>query len=156
MSEPEPDFGALKLEWVVARVVLVLALLGSVAGFFWLGLKPTPVATRAAMSASPAAPGGTGATASQASSTPSTQGQQFCSSTVSLAQSFGVVPAGAKPASDPQKTDVTGRYVCLAGGPRTQYTISVDLICRDLSDEHCFDLFNVTGSDGTVLYQRQG
>ena len=31
----------------------------------------------------------------------------------------------------------------------------VDLICRNLKDPRCTSLYNVSQTDGTVLYQRQ-
>jgi hypothetical protein len=34
--------------------------------------------------------------------------------------------------------------------------IAADLVCRDLRDRRCVNLYSVTQDDGTVLYQRQG
>jgi hypothetical protein len=65
------------------------------------------------------------------------------------------VPTAASPDGTPQRTDVQGRYVCVAKNGQAQFTISVDLLCRDLADQHCFNLFNVTQADGSVLFQRQ-
>jgi hypothetical protein len=149
MSEPEQGLGALRREWVAAQAVLAIVLLASVVAFVWIGLKPAPTLPRSVQASVPNTSG------AQATSASQSQAQQFCGTTVTAAQNFGVVPENAKPTSDPQRTDIRGRYVCLATGPGGQYTISVDLVCRDLGDERCFDLFSVTQADGTSLFQRQ-
>jgi hypothetical protein len=82
--------------------------------------------------------------------------QEFCTSAIGVAQAFGVVPGFAKSASEPQRTTVKGRYTCNAAAGQSGYAITVDLMCTDLSDARCFNLFTVKQDDGTVLYQRQG
>lgn len=147
MSQIEQDLRTLRVEWVVARLVLAVGLVASIAVFVWLGVHKggfggaTTTVTQGGESVREA--GG------------QSQAQQFCSSTVSVAQSYGIVPNGATSSGGPQKTDVTGRYVCLAQNGAARYTISVDLLCRDLSDQRCFSLFTVSQDDGSVLFQRQ-
>jgi hypothetical protein len=155
MSQSEPGFRALQREWIAARLVLALGIVGAGATFTWLWFH-RPVAIEPAGSTDAASSATSGSSEGGASSANAgSQGQLFCSTTVTVAQSFGIVPPAAKPDGTPQKTDVQGRYVCVAQGDTTKYTISVDLMCRDLGEQHCFNLFNVTQSDGNVLYQRQ-
>ena len=142
MSKIEQDLRTLSVEWVVARVVFALGILASIAVFVWLGLHRTaPTITQSGESAQDASAQG--------------PAQQFCSSAVGVAQSYGIVPNAATPSGPPQKTDVTGRYVCLAQNGAARFTISVDLLCKELGDQRCFSLFTVTQDDGSVLFQRQ-
>lgn len=149
MSQVEQDLRTLRVEWVVARVVFAVGVAASAAVFVWLGLHRGSFGESGGVSSAIAQ----GGESSQASS--QSAAQQFCSSAVGVAQSFGIVPNGATPAGAPQKTDVTGRYVCVAQNGTAHYTISVDLICRALGDPRCFNLFTVTQDDGSVLFQRQ-
>jgi hypothetical protein len=151
MSEPEPDLRALRLEWIVARSVFALGIIVSAAVFVWLDLNRPPVLVPVGSDDAGSAASDIAAQAGAAS-----QGRQFCASTVAVAQAFGVVPSAASPDGTPQRTDVQGRYVCVARNGQAQFTISVDLVCRDLADQHCFNLFTVTQGDGSVLFQRQG
>jgi hypothetical protein len=142
MSHTEQDLRTLRVEWVVARVVFAIGIVASIAAFVWLGLhRPPSTLTQSGESAQVATGQG--------------PAQQFCSSAVGVAQSYGIVPNSATPSGVPQKTDVTGRYVCLAQNGAARFTISVDLLCRDLGDQRCFSLFTVTQDDGSVLFQRQ-
>jgi hypothetical protein len=149
LNGADQDLRWLKREWLAACLAVGLGLAGSIGAFALLDLKPVARGAESASSQNP--PADRTAAPPAAAETPA---QQFCSTTVSIAQDFGIVSQGARAASGPQKTDVKGRYVCVADGGK--YTISVDLLCRDLSDEHCFDIYSVTQSDGTVLFQRQG
>jgi hypothetical protein len=142
MSEAEPNLRMLRLEWLTAQVLLALGVVIGIAGFF------IPVPFKAGPSSTVSEP---------ASVAPSKTGagEQFCSSAVATARDFGVVPSDTRPTGMPDKTDVRGRYVCAAQNGSASFTVSIDLVCRDLGAERCFSLFNVTQSDGTVLYQRQ-
>jgi hypothetical protein len=144
MSEAEHNLRMLRLEWLTAQVLLALGVVIGIAGFF------LPVSFRAGPSSTVSEPG----TASVGPSK-TAAGDQFCSSAVATARDFGVVPSDTRPAGMPDKTDVRGRYVCAAANGSGSFTVSIDLVCRDLGAERCFSLFNVTQSDGTVLYQRQ-
>jgi hypothetical protein len=152
MSQIEQDLRALRVEWIVARGVLALGVVASAAVFIWLGLHRAPVFEGTEAVNASVAPGSEGA---QGAADAQNQAQQFCSSTIAVARSFGILPSGATPNNSPQKTDVQGRYVCLAQNGSVHYTISVDLMCRDLGDQRCFNIFNVTQDDGSVLFQRQ-
>src|SRR5215472_6314342 len=144
MNEAEPNLRILRLEWLTAQALLAVGVVVGIAGFF------VPVSYKAGPSSSASAPGAASAPSAQASA-----GTQFCSTAVARARDFGVVPGDTRPSGMPDKTDVTGRYVCAAEAGNGKFTVSVDLMCRDLGTERCFSLFSVTQSDGTVLYQRQ-
>lgn len=144
MSEGEPGLRLLRLEWLTAQVLLALGVVIGIAGFF------LPVSFRAGPSSTVSEPGAASAPPARAAA-----GEQFCSSAVATARDFGIVPGDTRSSGMPDKTDVRGRYVCAADSGSSKFTVSVDLICRDLDTERCFSLFNVTQSDGTVLYQRQ-
>src|SRR5438105_170757 len=102
MSQIEQDLRALQVEWIVARAVVALGVLVTAGVFTWAVLHRAPnVGIEGA--AGSAAVEGAGQSGAQNAA------QQFCSSTVAVAQSFGIVPSNATPAGDPQKTDVQGR-----------------------------------------------
>jgi len=149
MSQVEQDLRTLRVEWVVARVVFAVGVVASAAIFVWLGLHRGTFGESGGVTSAITQGGESAQTGGQSPA------QQFCSSAVGVAQSFGIVPNGATPAGPPQKTDVTGRYVCVAQNGTAHYTISVDLICRDLGDQRCFNLFTVTQDDGSGIFQRQ-
>jgi len=144
MSETEPNLRMLRLEWLTAQVLLALGVVVGIAGFF------APVSFKAGPSSAVSSPGNTSVPASRAEIAAA-----FCNSAVGKARNFGVVPSDTRPSGVPDKTDVVGRYVCAAEDASNKFTVSVDLLCRDVGTERCFSLFNVTQSDGTVLYQRQ-
>jgi hypothetical protein len=144
MSQAEHNLRMLRLEWLTAQVLLALGVIIGIAGFF------APVSFKAGPGSIPSIPGAASAPSSQAAAA-----QQFCSTAVARARDFGVVPGDTRPSGVPDKTDVRGRYVCAAETSSSKFTVSVDLLCRDVGTESCFSLFNVTQSDGTVLYQRQ-
>ncbi len=81
---------------------------------------------------------------------------QICSMALNTAKNFGIVPQyGQLATARLAATDVQGRYVCLAATNAAKYVLAVDLLCRDLKSPRCISLYNVSQSDGTVLYQRQ-
>lgn len=143
MSDANPSLRMLRLEWLTAQILLALGIVIGIAGFF------APFSYRAGPSPTASGP------ASPAGSSAQSAAAQFCSTAIARARDYGIVPGDTRPSGVPDKTDVTGRYVCAAENGTGKFTVSVDLLCRDLATERCFSLFNVTQSDGTVLYQRQ-
>ena len=135
MSEHTEEYSGLWWEWLTARIVFVL-------GF---GIPIAAIVTVMLLRPAVETTGGSREVA----------GQEFCQATVSVAQSFGIVPNFAKATGQPQTTDVRGRYVCTAASDTSKYMVAVDLICRNLQDSRCYNLFSVTQGDGTVIYQRQ-
>jgi len=80
----------------------------------------------------------------------------MCTTGVATAKAFGIVPSYGQLASlNVGRTDVQGRYVCVAATQAAKYLVAVELFCRNLKDRHCVSLYSVTQQDGTVLYQRQ-
>lgn len=135
MSEHTEEYRGLWWEWLTARIVFVLGFgipAVAIAVFFYTRPAGEPISNSRAAA-----------------------GQEFCQATVAVAQSFGIVPNFAKATGEPQTTDVRGRYVCTAATDTSKYMVAVDLICRNLQDSRCYNLFNVTQGDGTVIYQRQ-
>jgi len=81
----------------------------------------------------------------------------LCTAALDTSKAYGIVPQFGKLASAGlQVTNVKGRYKCLASTDAARYVIAADLVCRDLRDRRCVNLYSVTQDDGTVLYQRQG
>lgn len=145
----EDDIPALEREWAVTRiaiavsVVLVIGVLAYVT-FFMPGVAPPPGETGADQQA---------ATANSADA--AAQGHQVCSLALANAQNFGIVPSFTKIGDgQPKHTDVTGRYVCNAATEASHYALAVDLVCSDLTNAKCVNLYSVAQDDGTVLYQR--
>lgn len=134
-TEAEKDASGLAHEWLAARILLGLGLIVGIAGFF-VSL-PLRISQPGATSEEPPA------------------ARQFCETAVATATAYGIVPPSTRPSGAPQKTDMRGRYACEASSGDVTYTVSVELLCTELGDQRCFNLFNVTKSDGSVLYQRQ-
>jgi len=81
---------------------------------------------------------------------------QICTTALGSAKNFGIVPQYGQLASAKlAQTNVQGRYACLAATHAAKYVMVVDLICRNIKDSHCVSLYNVSQTDGTILYQRQ-
>jgi hypothetical protein len=81
---------------------------------------------------------------------------QVCTLALGSAKNFGIVPQyGQLATSRLALTNVKGRFVCMAQTKVTKYLLAVDLQCRDLKTPRCVSLYNVSQTDGTVLYQRQ-
>ncbi|HEY3777166.1 MAG TPA: hypothetical protein VGL35_03840 [Rhizomicrobium sp.] len=81
---------------------------------------------------------------------------QICTTGLNTAKNFGIVPQYGQLATQQlARTDVPGRYVCVAATNAAKYILAVDLLCRELKNPRCISLYNVAQSDGTVLYQRQ-
>ena len=79
-----------------------------------------------------------------------------CTLAINSAKNFGIVPQYGQLASlKLALTAVQGRYICVARTNIARYFLAVDLQCRDLTSARCVSLYNVSQSDGTVLYQRQ-
>lgn len=137
MSEHAEIYRGLWWEWLTARVVFVLGFgVPIVAAIVFMVLYPSPQQT--------------------AASSRQLAGQEFCEATVAVAQSFGIVPNFAKATGQPQNSDVRGRYVCTAATNAAKYAIAVDLVCRNITDPHCYNIYSITQDDGSVIYQRQG
>ena len=80
----------------------------------------------------------------------------LCRMELANAQNFGLIPSFGKLSDpDPKATDVQGRYVCQVATPAAKYTIMADLVCSNLGDRRCVELYSVA-QGSTVLYQRQG
>ena len=80
----------------------------------------------------------------------------ICTEALGSAKNFGIVPQYGQLASARlEQTTVQGRYACLVATHSTKYVLIVDLVCRNFKDPRCTSLYNVSQTDGTVLYQRQ-
>jgi len=150
VTEQQSDLRALNREWLVARVVIIGGLVVAALVVAWFGwLKPTyftkPQLTPAQLAAQ--------ATARAVF--------QMCSTGVAAAKSFGILPQYGQLSKPVRvgRTDVMGRYVCLANTQVARYVIAVELLCPQTSSRQCVSLYSVIQDDGTpqgtVLYQRQ-
>jgi hypothetical protein len=145
VSEQAAEQRALSREWLAARIVVIGGLVvaaGFIAFFGWI--KP------AYLTAPPLTP------EQQQARAVSQAVFDMCSTGVASAKSFGILPPYGRLASlNVGRTDVQGRYVCVATTQVAKYLVAVELLCRNLKDRRCVSLYSVTQQDGTVLYQRQ-
>jgi hypothetical protein len=148
MSVTEQGAGerALSREWLAARIVVIggLVLAAALVAFFgWI--KPTYL-TAPQLTAE-----------QQEARATALAIRDMCTTGIAAAKAFGILPSYGHLASpNAGRTDVQGRYVCVAGTQVAKYLVAVELLCRDLKDRRCVSLYSVTQDDGTVLYQRQG
>jgi hypothetical protein len=155
MSEHEADMTALGREWLAARVVLIVGFaiaigFGGYKAYAWRNaIEQVRAQASGQISEEQGASGGVESGADA--------GALICHQALVVAQNFGVLPQDAKLAGNGFKpTDVTGRYSCEAASQSAKFTIAVDLVCRNLQDQRCVSLYNVTQNGGAVLFQRQG
>lgn len=161
MSNHESDFAALKREWLVARIFVLggfaLAIgIGVYAGMVWRSnVLHARQQAAAAIAQQQAAEMAAEMAAEKAAEANTNAGAQLCKAMLASAQSFGIVPSFARLSSpDPEKTQVTGRYLCAAETDSSKFTLAADLVCRDLKNPQCVSLYTVAQNGGAVLYQR--
>jgi len=79
----------------------------------------------------------------------------LCSAALAVTEGFGLVPKFTQLASAVVKEENSrGRYSCLARTGAAKYQITFDLICANLADAKCINLYSVA-QDGTgAIYQR--
>jgi hypothetical protein len=149
MSTEQPNIRALWREWTIGIIVVIGGFVIAIAVAAWLtfGHKPPPVPVE-----TPAA--GQGASVGQQAN--QNDPTQVCRTALANAKSFGIIPSfGQLTDANPRETEQQGRYVCEAATPAAKYTIAVDLVCQQLSDAKCVNIYSIAQGDGSVLYQRQ-
>jgi len=142
---PAPN-RALAREWLAIRIIVLGGFLVAIIAAVWFGIiVPKVIAPRQLRE-----------TLTTQIRTLLTAEAQVCTTALVNAKNFGIVPQYGQLASAKlAQTNVQGRYACLASTHAAKYVIIVDLLCRNLKDPRCVSLYNVSQSDGTVLYQRQ-
>ncbi len=82
--------------------------------------------------------------------------RSICEATLDRVQAYGVIPPDTTLSSaDPDKTQTDGRVTCHAQSGQTQFAMTVDVHCDDMSKDDCLNLYSVKQNDGTALFQRQ-
>jgi len=143
VSPPEQGQRALSREWLVARIVLIGGCVVAVAAIVWFGWLQPDMQRREAIAA-----------AQQVARANIEAANQMCRTGLTSAQSFGIVPPyGQIAGHNIYRTNVQGRYICVAATHATRYLVAIDLLCRNTKDRRCVSLFSVT-TGGTVLYRR--
>jgi len=137
---------ALAREWLVMRIVVFGGFAVAILAAIWFGIiVPKVIAPREQRE-----------TLTTQIRTLLTEEAQVCTTALGSAKNFGIVPQyGQLATAKLAQTNVQGRYACLAAPHAAKYILIVDLICRNLKDSRCVSLYNVSQTDGTVLYQRQ-
>jgi hypothetical protein len=143
MVDQDVNIKALQREWLAARIFAVLVLVALVAVAVQVLFYP-PLALTSATSDTAGAEAQRHAAA-----------LALCTAALTTTQGFGIVPAYTQLASDMvQGGTVRGRYTCFARTDAAKYQITFDLMCKDLGEAKCLNLYSVT-QDGTgTLYQR--
>ena len=140
MTGNDANTKGLRREWLAARIIAVVGglLIIAVCVLVAVGVQNGP------------APGQDSAEARRQIAI------ALCGAGLASAQGFAIVPAYTKLASDfVQAGSVSGRYTCFAQTDAAKYQITFDLMCKDLNDPRCINLFSVT-QDGTgAIYQRR-
>lgn len=142
---PAPN-RALAREWLAIRIIVLGGFLVAIAAAIWFGIiVPKVIAPRELREK-----------LTTQIRTLLTDEMQICTTALTNAKNFGIVPQyGQLGSRKLAATNTPGRYACLAATHATKYILIVDLLCRNLNDTRCVSLYNVSQTDGTVLYQRQ-
>ena len=137
---------ALKLEWLIARIIVIGGFVIAIAVTVWFGyVMPRIIEPRQLHAA-----------LVTRVKTLLVAESQICSMALNSARNFGIVPQYGRLASPKLAlTQVQGRYICVAATSAAKYFMAIDLICKQLANPRCTSLYNVMQADGTVLYQRQ-
>ncbi len=81
---------------------------------------------------------------------------KLCSTTLTRALDFGVLPPGATlVSSDATAGQPDGHYTCQAQGGDGKYTLAIDTTCPGSQDKTCYALESVKRDDGTMMYRRR-
>lgn len=144
-STPAPN-RALAREWIAIRIIVFGGFLVALVAGIWFGIiVPKVIVPREVRE-----------TLTTQIRTLLTEEAQVCTTALVNAKNFGIVPQyGRLGSAKLAQTNVQGRYACLASTHAAKYVLIVDLLCRNLKDSRCVSLYNVSQTDGTVLYQRQ-
>jgi hypothetical protein len=137
---------ALAREWLTVRIIVFGGFLAAFVAAIWFGIiVPKVIAPRELRE-----------TLTNQIRTLLTEEAHVCTTELGSAKNFGIVTQYRQLASEKiAQTGVQGRYACLAATHAAKYVMVVDLTCRNLRDSHCVSLYNVSQTDGTILYQRQ-
>jgi len=142
---PAPN-RALAREWLALRIIVFGGFLVAIAAAVWFGIiVPKVIAPRELRER-----------ITTQVRTLLTDEVEICTTALGNAKNFGIVPQYGQLGSHKlAATSVQGRYACLAATHASRYILIVDLLCRNLKESRCVSLYNVSQTDGTVLYQRQ-
>lgn len=132
-------------EWLIAKIVVIGGVVVAITAIVWFGWVQPSMLRQQALTA-----------AQQAARQTVEAATQMCRSGLSAAQTFGIVPPyGQLSGHTIYRTNVQGRYVCVAATHAARYLVAIDLLCRNVKDRRCVSLYSVTQANGMVLYQRQ-
>jgi hypothetical protein len=137
--------------WIAAAIVLVLV----IGGGAWWFLRGGHGMMTASTAKKPTLIGMMGDGMTALDTTMPAQ-DKLCSTTLTRALDFGVVPAGATLAGDDaQAGQPDGHYTCQAQGSDGKYTLAIDTTCPGSQDKTCYALDSVKRDDGTTTYRRR-
>lgn len=143
MAEHDPNIEGLKREWLAARIfasVAVPFLLVALVAALLLPSNSLPILSA----------GGVNSAAQRRAADIA-----LCSAALAITKGVGIVPSFAQLASAELKEEkARGRYTCFARTGAAKYQITFDLMCANLADAKCINLYSVA-QDGTgAIYQR--
>lgn len=147
MTDSNDDMRAAAREWRVAMFVVLGGFVIAVAIAAYFALRPAPTTTTAIQPPAPL-------TAEQREAVNARLKMELCNAELSSAKGFGIVPPYGKVVDGLKNGDQRGRYICTASTGVAKYAIAADLVCAQLLDSRCVNLYSVTSDDGTVLYKR--
>lgn len=78
----------------------------------------------------------------------------FCKVTLNNAKADGIVPRYTVLTSGPKSAGKTGRYSCGAATDSSNFTLTADFVCKDLTNSDCISLYQVAQKGGGTLYTR--
>jgi hypothetical protein len=137
---------ALAREWLAIRIIVIGGFVVALVAAIWFGVVvPNYIAPREMRAA-----------LRHRIDTLLSMEAQVCRTALSNAKNFGIVPQyGQLASAQVAQTNVQGRYACVAATHASKYVLIVDLLCRNFKEARCVSLYNVSQTDGTMLYQRQ-
>lgn len=150
MQDFDSDIRALKREWLVTRLVVILGFVVALAaaGYAGVVLRLQVLNTREAVAKQQAE-----------INTPVTAPADvaaFCPLAVNNAKKMGLIPGYADATSPaPHATQMKGRYLCSAATQSSQFVVAADFVCKNLKDSRCVSVYAVTQNGKTIIYTRK-
>lgn len=89
-----------------------------------------------------------------ASTSPSSESR--CRAILDRVRDYGVVPFNSSLSGDPEgKQTDSGKIECMAESGDKNFSLIATVSCDDFADQKCLDIYRVSQSDGSILYQKR-
>lgn len=80
----------------------------------------------------------------------------LCTAALSTAKRFGIIPVYTELSGDVvERSETRGRYTCSGHTDAAKYRVTFDLMCKNIDDAKCIELYTVAQDRTGPIYQRR-